>query len=290
MLQHSRRNPTNRHQQTIEGFGDEWSWFDQSSRPEEELRRTFSQYFAVFPWEALPKNARGIDVGCGSGRWARFVAERVGSLCCIDPSEQAIRVAARNLEDRTNCFLVVTAAGELPFSEGSMDFGYSLGVLHHTPDPLASLTDAVRKLKPGSPFLVYLYYALDNRPNWYRMLWRATDICRRVISRLPRRLRFLVSQAIAALIYFPLARFARLVESAGFSTAGLPLAAYRDKSFYAMRTDALDRFGTGMEERFTAGQVEELMRAAGLTDIAFAPTEPFWCALGYREPPEVLPA
>jgi hypothetical protein len=152
------------------------------------------------------------------------------------------------------------------------------------------LTDAVRKLKPGSPFLVYLYYALDNRPTWYRMLWKATDLCRRVISRLPRRLRFLVSQAIAALIYFPLARFARLVEGAGFSTAGLPLAAYRDKSFYAMRTDALDRFGTGLEERFTAGQIEDLMRAAGLTDITFAPTEPFWCALGYRDPREVLPA
>jgi SAM-dependent methyltransferase len=278
---------TIRHQETVEGFGDEWSWFDQSFRSDEELRRTFSQYFALFPWGELPPSPRGIDVGCGSGRWARFVAETAGSLWCIDPSERAIKVAARNLEDRPNCLFVVTAAGELPFREECMDFGYSLGVLHHTPDPLASLKDAVTKLKPGSPFLVYLYYAFDNRPHWYRMLWRATDLSRRLISRLPRRSRFLVSQAVAALVYFPLARLAALVEGAGLSSAGLPLAAYRDKSFYAMRTDALDRFGTRLEKRFSAEEVEELMRAAGLTDVVIAQTEPFWCALGYRESSEV---
>jgi 2-polyprenyl-3-methyl-5-hydroxy-6-metoxy-1,4-benzoquinol methylase len=44
-----------------------------------------------------------------------------------------------------------------------MDFGYSLGVLHHIPDAQKALSDCVKKLKLGAPFLVYLYYSFDNR-------------------------------------------------------------------------------------------------------------------------------
>ena len=49
-----------------------------------------------------------------------------------------------------------------------MDFGYSLGVLHHLEDTQAGMAACVRKLKPGAPFLVYIYYALENRPIWFR--------------------------------------------------------------------------------------------------------------------------
>jgi ubiquinone/menaquinone biosynthesis C-methylase UbiE len=45
---------------------------------------------------------------------------------------------------------------ELPFADGSMDFGYSLGVLHRVPSIAEALRACTRKLKPGAPFLVYL--------------------------------------------------------------------------------------------------------------------------------------
>ena len=63
----------------VEGFGQEWSRFDQSAVQAGELRALFEAYFAVFPWASLPANAVGFDLGCGSGRWAQFVAPRVGS-------------------------------------------------------------------------------------------------------------------------------------------------------------------------------------------------------------------
>ena len=50
-----------------------------------------------------------------------------------------------------------------------------------------------------------------------------------------------------------------------------------------MRTDALDRFGTRLEQRFTRAEIEAMMRAAGLERIAFSDQAPFWCALGYRK-------
>jgi len=91
-----------------------------------------------------------------------------------------------------------------------MDFGYTLGVLHHIPDTLAGLTACVSKLKPGAPFLMYLYYAFDNRPLWYRILWRLSGLARNVISHLLHGLRFVVSQIIAVLVYWPLARLAKV--------------------------------------------------------------------------------
>ena len=47
-----------------------------------------------------------------------------------------------------------------------------------------------------------------------------------------------------------------------------------------MRTDALDRFGTKLEHRFTRTQIQKMMENAGLEQIVFSGNEPFWCAVG----------
>jgi len=80
----------------------------------------------------------------------------------------------------------------------------------------------------------------------------------------------------------PAARFCATAERHGRDPRGWPLSYYRDKSFYTMRTDALDRFGTGLEQRFTRGQIEAMMRKSGLYYISFSDKPPFWCAVGYR--------
>jgi ubiquinone/menaquinone biosynthesis C-methylase UbiE len=268
---------------TVRGFGDEWKRFDQSDVSAEELRDIFTQYFKLFPWETLPPGAVGFDAGCGSGRWAQFVLPRVGKLQCLDASEEALEVAKRNLAAFHNCTFHLASVDNMPMIDGSMDFGYSLGVLHHIPDTQAGLTACAKKLKPGAPFLLYLYYAFDGRPVWFRMLWRVSDIARRVISRAPMFLRYGVSQAIATVVYLPLARLALLFQRLGGDMGLMPLAEYRHRSFYTMRTDALDRFGTKLEQRFTAGQIRSMMQQAGLERIQFSDSPPYWCALGYKK-------
>ena len=267
---------------TVEGFGQEWSAYDQSALVGEEYCRLFDGYFRVFPFDELPERAEGFDLGCGSGRWAAGIVPRVGLLHCIDPSEQALAVARQRLRDHANVRFHHAAADTIPLADGSQDFGYSLGVLHHVPDTAKALADCVRKLKPGAPFLVYLYYALDNRTLWFRTIWRATDLARRAISQLPFGLRKAVSTAIAATVYWPLARFSWLLERLGTDVSAVPLSAYRYRSFYSMRTDALDRFGTRLEQRFTRDEIEQMMRASGLVEIRFSEEEPFWVACGRR--------
>ena len=269
---------------TVDSFGEEWSEFDQAGAGAAELEAIWRSYFRIVPESVWSATARAIDVGCGSGRWARFAAPKVGELWCIDPSAQALAVAARTLADAGNVHLGVGAAGDLPFGDGTFDFAYSLGVLHHTPDTALALADCVRVLKPGGAMLVYLYYALDDRPSWFRALWRASDVVRRWLSNRPFSTKRRVTGAIAVSVYWPLARAARLVERVRGRAAAerIPLSLYRDKSLYVMRNDALDRFGTPLEQRFTKAEIASMMEAAGLERIEFSADPPFWCALGYR--------
>jgi len=242
----------------------------------------FDSYFEIFPFETLPADAEGFDLGCGSGRWADLVLSRVGKLHCIDPSKQALDISRRRLAGRAGAIFHLASANDMPLLDGSQDFGYSLGVLHHVPDTRRALEQCARKLKPGAPFLLYLYYRFDNRPRWFRQLWAGTDLLRKGISRTPFPLRKSLAGAIALMVYWPLARIAKSAERRGRNVRNFPLSTYRDTSFYTMRTDALDRFGTRLEQRFTRVEIERMMTAAGLVDIHFREDVPYWVACGRR--------
>lgn len=273
---------SNIHRETVAGFGDEWRRFDQSVVSEAELQRHFDAYFHIFPWEVLPPGAEGFDMGSGSGRWSKLVAPRVGKLHCIDASSAALEVSRVNLGGYSNCAFHHASVSELPFQDHSMDFGYSLGVLHHVPDTAAGIRSCARKLKRGAPLLLYLYYRFENRPAWFRSVWATSDIGRRLVSRLPFPARFAMSQAIAAGVYFPLTRVSLVAERLGLNVSNVPLSVYRSASFYTMRTDALDRFGTRLEKRFTQAQIKDMMESSGLERIRFSDQAPYWCAVGYK--------
>ncbi len=270
-------------QDTVEGFGDEWSTFSHQNFDLEQLREQFNRYFALFDWQSLPDNAEGFDLGCGSGRWAGFVASNIAKLHCIDASEKALEVAKENLASRKNCVFHCASVESIPLDDDSMDFGYSLGVLHHVPDTQAGITSCVKKLKSGAPFLIYLYYAFDNKPMWFRFIWKLSDALRRLIASFPFKPRLLISQLIAITIYLPLARLSLLIEKSGMSVDNIPLSAYRSMPFYVMRTDALDRFGTKLEQRFSKDEIEGMLATAGLERIVFHDHVPYWCALGYKK-------
>jgi len=99
---------------------------------------------------------------------------------------------------------------------------------------------------------------------------------------LPSALKHLVTDALAALLYYPLACFSLLVEKMGLDVSSIPLSYYRNHSFYTMRTDSRDRFGTPLEKRFTRKEVAAMMNAAGLDDVRFSEHAPYWCAVGFR--------
>ena len=271
----------NQDKNTVEGFGDEWSRFDQSDLPEDEQQLLFDEYFSVFPWKDISIESVGFDLGCGTGRWAKSVAPKVKKLICIDPSN-AIDIAKKNLSNFDNCEFESATVDDIPIDNDSMDFGYSLGVLHHVPDTEMGIKQCVEKLKKGAPLLLYLYYRFDNRPFWFRFIWSISDLLRKIISKMPYGLRYIFSQIIAVVVYFPLARTALYLEKLNLNVSNFPLSSYKNLSFYTMRTDALDRFGTRLEQRFTRDEIKNMMENAGLENIKFSNTKPFWVAVGHK--------
>jgi len=106
---------------------------------------------------------------------------------------------------------------------------------------------------------------------------------RSFISRLPYSLRYIFTQIIAAFIYWPLAKLANLLVIFSVNPGLIPLAEYRNKSFYSMRTDAFDRFATRLENRFSLDEIKNMMIHSGLERIVYRDSPPYWCVLGYKK-------
>jgi SAM-dependent methyltransferase len=254
---------------TVEGFGQEWTAFRQDTLADSEKSELFRKYFSLVDFSQRP--GRVLDFGCGSGRWSGMVAPLAGELVASDASAAALQIARENVL-ASNVRFVRATPDNLPFPDEYFDLIFSLGVLHHVPDTSGAIASLAKKLRGGGTLLLYLYYRFDNRSAWFRVLWRVTDIARRGISKLPFPLRRALAEVIALGVYWPLARLARHLPV----PRSWPLRFYADHSLYVMRTDALDRFGTGLEKRFTKAEIISMATAAGLVDVVFSETEPYW--------------
>lgn len=267
---------TNVHADTVASFGEEWTRFP--SFDDEEIRRIGDEYFDVVEPHMTGDGCAALDLGCGSGRWSRYLARRCAFVEAVDPSE-AVHAAAALTADLANVRVTRASADGLPFPDDSFDFVLCLGILHHIPDTGSALARAVSKLRPGGWILVYVYYDLETRGALYRALFGLSTLLRRGVSRLPRPLKHAVCDVIAAGVYLPLVTLARVTGS-----PRMPLHYYADKSWWVIRNDALDRFGTPLEQRFTRTEIRGMMEDAGLVDIRFSEAAPFWHAVGRRAP------
>lgn len=267
---------------TVNSFGEEWQYFDQSGMTDKEGLKIFNNYFSIFPRNKLSKYSEGFDMGCGSGRWAKFVAPKINKLHCIDPSI-AIHVAKKKLKEFNNINFHKKPLHKTGIKQNSQDFGYSLGVLHHVPDTKSAIYSCVSLLKPGAPLLLYIYYSFDNRPFWFKYFWFISNCLRKIICRLPKFFKFLICDFIAAIIYFPISRLLLIFEKIGIILKNFPLFFYRNRSFYVMRTDSRDRFGTPLENRFSKKEIYQMMKENGLEKIKFKDNLPFWTVIGFKK-------
>ena len=269
----------------VSDFGREWSKFDHikiDSDVDHALDKTYISYFHMLDFAKLPDDAEGFDLGAGSGRWATIVAKQVGLLNCIEPSAEAIKVLRKKFTGFSNVKIHNASSTEYFLPTGSQDFGYCLGVLHHTEDIQLGLRNCANALKSGAPFLIYLYYDFENRSIWFKLMWRFSDVLRRLICVLPFKVKHIICDILALIIYWPLSRIAKLAENLGLNSSQFPLSFYRNKPLYMMRTDSLDRFGTRLEKRYSQKEITRLLHEAGFNQVVFSELEPFWVAMAYK--------
>jgi len=161
----------------------------------------------------------------------------------------------------------------MPFAENFADFIFCLGVLHHLPTPAM---DEVRKLaKFSKTILVYLYYALDNRPLYFRWILAAVTLLRKRLSKIRNPFfRKVFSRAGAYFVYIPLValgEFLKPLKISGF----IPLYdSYHGKSASRIEQDVYDRFFTPIEQRFSKKDIYSLTDT--FEEVLVSDEVPYW--------------
>ena len=267
-------------QGVIDSFGYEWATFDYGETDTSEaLDAQFGVYCTPIDLNQFdPKKSIAGDFGAGSGRWASRLIPYFSLIYALEPSDGASRVLKNKFASESKIVVLQETVGANSIPLASLDLAMSLGVLHHIPDTSLAIKDVSSRIKPGGIFLCYLYYNLENKPTFYRLIFKGVNSLRHVISVLPQRIKQLVTSSIAALIYWPLARFSKVLRMFGMNTSNIPLHHYADMPFVMLANDALDRFGTSLEQRFSEDEITEMLSVADfdISTLKFSEIEPFW--------------
>jgi len=270
---------TEQQRRTAQAFGEEWLYFSETLPDYEPIARAYFDMLADSHFSGLT-----LDAGCGMGRWARYAAARGGTLIALDLSA-SVDVAVRSLDGLPNSHVVQADVHRPPFLPATFDLIYSLGVLHHLPDPKVGLVEVARHLKPGGTFLGYFYYALDNRPAFYRALLPLVSGVRRVIARLPHWFARWLCFVLAVTVYWPLILLGTLLRAIGLPQVARQVPLYEfygGKSFRILFNDSVDRFATAVEFRYSRAELEAMLAAADLESVRFSDTTPYWKVSGVR--------
>lgn len=197
--------PSERHEvnwKTATRFGEEWNQFDMLT----------DQYEAQFlSWIEPVEREHFVgktvfDVGCGKGRHV-LQAKKFGAdqVIGVDLSH-AVDTAFRNVGRLEGVHIVQGDIYHLPFKP-VFDYAYSIGVLHHTPDPGASFQKMVEKVKPGGTVSAWVYGREGN--GW--IIYGLNPV-RRITSRLPLFLTKALAFVLACILQAILIAFYRPAE------------------------------------------------------------------------------
>lgn len=275
-----KRNAVNIDSEVVDHFGKEWAKYNYlDGIASEALDNQFEAYVKpidLLKFDALTSIAA--DFGAGSGRWAERLEPFFKKIYAVEPSPSAVNVMIEKFARKPKIEVLNENVEDNSIPKNSLDLAISLGVLHHIPDTSKAILDISQKIKHGGTLLCYLYYKVENKPIYYRFIFRIVNIFRYSISRLPHSIRMMLAKVIALIVYLPLARFSRFQMNRGGDISNIPLHHYAEMPFVMLENDALDRFGTRLEQRFNKEEIASMLINANfdLSTLRYSDEEPFW--------------
>lgn len=174
-------------------FGRQWNWFRAVQIDSQNgTQKSERQLQAASHWrDSDYVGALLLDAGVGAGRYAECAARKGAQVFGVDLSS-AIDAAYENIGRLENVHLVQADIFAMPFREATFDMAYSIGVLHHTPDPRTAFDRVAAAVKPGGSLAIYIY---DRYGMFFSDLWR------KITTRLPHRLMMVLTLAAIPLYY-----------------------------------------------------------------------------------------
>jgi SAM-dependent methyltransferase len=223
---------------------------------------------------------RIVEFGCGPGRFLDVVRRKRGTAIGIDLSA-AVDAARQNFADDSDVLIVQGDLLNPPFRHGVFDGGFTIGVLHHTPDPAAGLAAMSRTLRPNGWAACCVYprsdfYDFPSVRRWREIHRRMKDVC---------GYRFALAYAyFAAYFLAPLlieARRRGLKDVADYLEQNW-LVTLRLKDPRWRVLDVFDAITPEIATTHTRDEVAEWMHAAGIAGVR----RTAWCetsAVGHVE-------
>jgi SAM-dependent methyltransferase/uncharacterized protein YbaR (Trm112 family) len=244
---------------TAESFSFEWK---QIYKENEYERENFFHFLSPFVTAKDLKGQVTLDVGCGSGRFTKWAALSGTKVSFGVDLGETVEVAYRMTKDLPNVCIVQADIYNMPF-RNSFDFVYSIGVLHHLPQPQEGFARLPRVLKIGSRILIWVY----NRRGNARAIYIYEPL--RAIARgIPKRILYYLCYVPASLVSL-LNLLTRALQGLGFSTLGkkIPFSYYTNFPFNMKLNDAFDVLATPKSNYYYKEEVEDWFRRAGLSNV-----------------------
>jgi SAM-dependent methyltransferase len=241
--------------QTISDFGAQWTSFQDNPGYYASLE-LFEDIFAPLLKAEEISGQRVAEIGSGTGRIVNMLlAAGAGKVLALEPSA-AYQVLKKNVHDRRVTFLQATG-DQLP-ATADLDYVFSIGVLHHIPDPAPAVAAAYRALQPGGRIAIWLYGKEGNR-----LLLTFLRPLRLTMKRLPD----VPLWAIVWLLYLPLLAYMSLCR-----VLPLPLHCYLARVLgrfdpAVRRLVIYDQLNPAYAKYYTRAEARELLAAAGFVDI-----------------------
>lgn len=161
----------------VASFGRQWNRFNVVRDEEDEA--VFRAKTGVDPYSLAGRLV--LDAGCGGGRYARLLSRMGAKVLGVDLSD-AVEQASKATAEFPGTAIIQADLLDLPIVDRAFDLVFSIGVLHHSPDPRRAFAEIARLVKPGGRLAVWLYRKNTPPQEWINSALRA------VTTRTPARI------------------------------------------------------------------------------------------------------